>query len=149
MLVLDSDHAWIVWPQVNIESLQCIAASLLVVCLDEETQNVSDQTRWQLFTIYLFKHLSSLDEKCPPLNWMSKLQICAQETKCQLLLLIYLDQPIRRSMKGMFNQMLTGGGGRFNGGNRWFDKTVQVGMIFQLRASDVVKSPSPLQHWLV
>jgi len=61
--------------QVNIESLQCIAASLLVVCLDEETQNVSDQTR---------------------------------------------------SMKGMFNQMLTGGGGRFNGGNRWFDKTVQL-----------------------
>ena len=46
----------------------------------------------------------------------------------------------------MFNQMLTGGGGRFNGGNRWFDKTVQVGIIFQLRSSDVRKTPSSLQH---
>ena len=26
----------------------------------------------------------------------------------------------------MFKQMLTGAGSRFNGGNRWFDKTVQV-----------------------
>ena len=33
------------FPQVNIESLQCIASSLLVVCLDEQMQNVSDQTR--------------------------------------------------------------------------------------------------------
>ena len=32
--------------KVNIESLQCIASSLLLVCLDEETQNVSDQTRF-------------------------------------------------------------------------------------------------------
>ena len=31
-----------------------------------------------------------------------------------------------RSMKEMFKQMLTGAGSRFNGGNRWFDKTVQV-----------------------
>ena len=29
-------------------------------------------------------------------------------------------------MKEMFKQMLTGAGSRFNGGNRWFDKTVQV-----------------------
>jgi len=61
--------------QVNIESLQCIASSLLIVCIDEETQNASDQTR---------------------------------------------------SMKEMFKQMLTGAGSRFNGGNRWFDKTVQL-----------------------
>merc|ERR1711988_1365825 len=31
-----------------------------------------------------------------------------------------------RSMKEMFRQMLTGAGSKFNGTNRWFDKTVQL-----------------------
>ena len=35
-------------------------------------------------------------------------------------------------MKEMFKQMLTGAGSRFNGGNRWFDKTVQVRCEFVL-----------------
>ena len=62
--------------QDNRDSVQAIASSLLLVCLDEEPQNASDTTR---------------------------------------------------SMKDTFRQMLTGAGSRFNGGNRWFDKTVQVG----------------------
>lgn len=31
-----------------------------------------------------------------------------------------------RSHKDMFRQMLTGGGTRYNGSNRWFDKTIQL-----------------------
>ena len=33
---------------------------------------------------------------------------------------------VERSQKDMFKQMLTGMGTRFNGSNRWFDKTIQV-----------------------
>jgi len=33
---------------------------------------------------------------------------------------------LHRSLKDMFRQMLTGAGSRFNGTNRWFDKTVQL-----------------------
>lgn len=32
----------------------------------------------------------------------------------------------QRSLKEMFRQMMTGGGSRFNGSNRWYDKTVQL-----------------------
>jgi hypothetical protein len=32
----------------------------------------------------------------------------------------------QRSQKDMFKQMLTGMGTRYNGSNRWFDKTIQV-----------------------
>lgn len=33
---------------------------------------------------------------------------------------------VERSQKDTFKQMLTGNGTRFNGSNRWFDKTIQV-----------------------
>ena len=60
---------------VNSASLEMLETCLLVLCLDQETQNRSDK---------------------------------------------------ERSHKEMFRQMLTGGGTRQNGANRWFDKTVQV-----------------------
>ena len=41
--------------------------------------------------------------------------------------LSFAKRIVCRSLKEMFKQMLTGAGSRFNGGNRWFDKTVQVG----------------------
>lgn len=59
----------------NSANLQMIVNSLLLVCLDSETQNCSDTNR---------------------------------------------------SMKDCFRQMLTGAGSRYNGSNRWFDKTVQL-----------------------
>ena len=92
--------------QVNIESLQCIASSLLVVCLDEQMQNVSDQTRSRIK--------------------ISLILILPKKHKIELLQFSNTDKIICRSMKEMFKQMLTGAGSRFNGGNRWFDKTVQV-----------------------
>ena len=61
--------------QQNLDNLKVIADSLMMVCLDEETQNSSDS---------------------------------------------------QRSLKDMFRQMMTGGGSRFNGSNRWYDKTVQL-----------------------
>ena len=33
---------------------------------------------------------------------------------------------VERSQKEMFKQMLTGSGCRYNGSNRWFDKTIQL-----------------------
>ena len=48
------------------------------------------------------------------------------------LFVVCFDHPsqnptdIERSQKDMFKQMLTGIGTRFNGSNRWFDKTVQL-----------------------
>ena len=59
----------------NQDNLKEVADSLLVVCLDEVTQNSSDS---------------------------------------------------ERSLKDVFRQMMTGGGSRFNGSNRWYDKTVQL-----------------------
>ena len=48
------------------------------------------------------------------------------------LLFVCLDEETQnssdsqRSLKSMFLQMMTGGGSRFNGHNRWYDKTVQL-----------------------
>ena len=61
--------------QQNSDNLKVMADSLMLVCLDEETQNSSDG---------------------------------------------------QRSLKEMFRQMMTGGGSRYNGSNRWYDKTVQL-----------------------
>ena len=33
---------------------------------------------------------------------------------------------VERSQKDIFKQMLTGSGNRYNGSNRWFDKTIQL-----------------------
>ena len=54
------------------------------------------------------------------------------------LYVVCLDQSIHNlsdhsvSYKDMLRQMLTGHGSRNNGGNRWFDKTIQVRIILSL-----------------
>jgi len=54
------------------------------------------------------------------------------QTIAQSLLIVCLDEEMQnpsdtqRSLKEMFRQMLTGSGSRFNGSNRWYDKTVQL-----------------------
>ena len=56
--------------------------------------------------------------------------------KC--LFVLCLDQPIHNlsdksvSHQDMFKQMVTGHGCNRNGGNRWFDKTIQVYIIFKI-----------------
>ena len=52
---------------------------------------------------------------------------CYSSYSCYYYCYFYYFYCHPRSMKSTFHQMLTGAGSRFNGGNRWFDKTVQVG----------------------
>jgi len=54
------------------------------------------------------------------------------ETIASALFIVCLDEEtqnksdVYRSLKDQFRQMLTGAGTKFNGSNRWFDKTLQV-----------------------
>jgi len=54
------------------------------------------------------------------------------ETISNALFIVCLDEEsqnksdVYRSLKDQFRQMLTGSGSKFNGTNRWFDKTLQV-----------------------
>lgn len=61
------------------------------------------------------------------------------------LYVVCLDQSIHNpsdhsvSYKDMLRQMLTGHGSKINGGNRWFDKTIQVRIIFSLFLNALLK----------
>ena len=80
--------------------------------LTSQARNVWFETRNQLL---------KMDENIETLN---SIESC--------LFIVCLDQApqnptdTERSQKDMFKQMLTGMGTRYNGSNRWFDKTIQV-----------------------
>ena len=82
-------------------------------------------------------YLTSTDRKTWAENF-SHLATTSQDNRDNLkvmadsLLFVCLDEETQnssdsqRSLKSMFLQMMTGGGSRFNGHNRWYDKTVQL-----------------------
>ena len=82
-------------------------------------------------------YLTSTDRKTWAENY-SHLATTSQDNRDNLkvmadsLLFVCLDEETQnssdsqRSLKSMFLQMMTGGGSRFNGHNRWYDKTVQL-----------------------
>lgn len=105
-----------------------------------------------------------LNEKIPLLTsdkrseWFKARQLLVEDNLSNLetietsLFAVCLDQSPQnvtdkdRSHKDMFRQMLTGGGWKYNGANRWFDKTVQIvvspdgvnGMCYEHTASEGV-----------